>query len=106
MERVVVTEETEETVRRLRELTARIETRFAQEMLDERMRTYRTRPERFAAEVLGSHWWSRQKDAAELVAKHRRVAVKSANGVGKTYLAADLALWFLYTHRPSIVLTT
>jgi phage terminase large subunit len=106
MERVVVTEEPEETVRLLRELTAKIETRFAQEMLDERMRTYRTRPERFAAEVLGSHWWSRQKDAAELVAKHRRVAVKSANGVGKTYLAADLALWFLYTHRPSIVLTT
>lgn len=83
-----------------------MEDQFAEEMLDERMWAYRTRPERFAADVLGSHWWSRQTEVAGLVARHRRVAVKSANGVGKTYLAADLALWFLYTHRPSIVLTT
>ncbi len=70
------------------------------------MLSYRSSPESFADEVLGSRWWSRQRSVAGLVAKHRRTAVKSANGVGKTYLAADLALWFLYTHRPSIVLTT
>ena len=34
------------------------------------------------------------------------MAVRSANGVGKTYLAADLALWFLYSFSPSVVLTT
>jgi phage terminase large subunit len=70
------------------------------------MAAYRKRPERFAREVLGSRWWSKQRQAAELLAGNRRVVVKSANGVGKTYLAADLALWFLYSHRPSIVLTT
>ena len=32
--------------------------------------------------------------------------MKAANGVGKTYLAADLLLWFLFCFRPSVVLTT
>jgi hypothetical protein len=80
--------------------------RFWEDAWAKRMAAYRKRPERFAREVLGSSWWSKQREAAELVAGNRRVAVKSANGVGKTYLAADLALWFLYSHRPSIVLTT
>ena len=71
-----------------------------------RSRRYRSSPERFAEEVLGSQWWSRQREVARCVVRHRRVAVRSANGVGKTYLAADLALWFLYSFSPSIVLTT
>lgn len=37
---------------------------------------------------------------------HRRVAVRSCHGVGKTALAARLALWFLVAHERSIVLTT
>ena len=67
---------------------------------------YRRDPARFAREVLGSQWWQAQEETAELVANHRRVAVKAANGVGKTYLAADLLLWFLFCFRPSVVLTT
>src|SRR5438552_2061688 len=80
--------------------------RFWEDAWGKKMAAYRKRPERFAREVLGSRWWSKQRQTAELLAGNRRVAVKSANGVGKTYLAADLALWFLYSHRPSIVLTT
>ena len=67
---------------------------------------YRRDPARFAREVLGSQWWRAQEETAALVANHRRVAVKAANGVGKTYLAADLLLWFLFCFRPSVVLTT
>jgi hypothetical protein len=67
---------------------------------------YRKRPEAFAREVLGSRWWSKQREVASLLASHRRVAVRSANGVGKSYLAADLALWFLMCHAPAVVLTT
>lgn len=67
---------------------------------------YRNDPARFAREVLGSTWWAAQEEIARLLARHRRVAVKAANGVGKTYLAADIVLWFLYCHQPSIVLTT
>ena len=63
-------------------------------------------PAGFARQVLGSTWWKAQEEIARLLAESRRVAVKAANGVGKTYLAADLVLWFLYCHRPSIVLTT
>ena len=55
--------------------------------------TYRNDPQGFAGEVLGSHWWSAQKDVATTLCESRRVAVKAANGVGKTYLAADLLLF-------------
>jgi hypothetical protein len=70
------------------------------------MEGYRREPERFAEEVLGSTWWMKQRQVARALLSSRRVAVKSANGVGKTYLAADLVLWFLYVYRPSLVLTT
>src|SRR5688572_18649539 len=66
---------------------------------------YRNNPAAFAREVLGSNWWPAQEAIAKDLVHNRRVAVKSANAVGKTYLAADLALWFLYTHQPSIVIT-
>jgi phage terminase large subunit len=106
MKAAVQTDMHPETARLLEEMATRIEAKFAEEILDERMSGYRGRPDQFAEDILGSQWWSRQREVAGLVAKHRRIAVKSANGVGKTYLAADLALWFLYTHRPAIVLTT
>ena len=67
---------------------------------------YRDDPAGFAKDVLGSDWWEAQAEIANLLSNHRRVAVKAANGVGKTYLAADLLLWFLYSHVPSVVLTT
>lgn len=67
---------------------------------------YRDDPAGFARDILGSRWWDAQTEIADALTKHRRVAVKAANGVGKTYLAADLCLWFLYTHTPSVVLTT
>src|SRR2546423_1673473 len=90
----------------LRRFCSIVNARFWKEAWGRKMAGYRRRPERFAKEVLGSTWWERQRDVAASVAASRRVAVKSANGVGKTYLAADLALWFLYTHQPSVVLTT
>ncbi len=67
---------------------------------------YRGRPNDFALKVLGSRWWSAQEEVGRALTTSRRVAVRSGNGVGKTYLAADLALWFLYTHRPVAVITT
>lgn len=75
-------------------------------LTEEMLEIYRAEPERFAREVLGSRWWDAQAEIARLLSQHRRVAVKAANGVGKTYLAADIVLWFLYCHRPSVVLTT
>ena len=37
---------------------------------------------------------------------HRRVAVKSGNGLGKGFSAAAAVLWFLHCHNPAIVLST
>lgn len=89
----------------LQTLLASINARFADESWKWRLGGYRRRPAAFAREVLGSSWTAKQEEIARYVKTHRRVAVKSANGVGKTYLAADLALWFLYTHENAIVLT-
>ena len=67
---------------------------------------FQKHPFLFARDMLGSKWWSAQEAIANALTTHRRVAVKSANGVGKTFLAADLTLWFLLSFPGSIVLTT
>ncbi len=88
-----------------RAIVDQINSHFAHDSWRWRIMSYRSRPAAFAREVLGSEWTAKQEEIARMVRRCRRVAVKSANGVGKTYLAADLALWFLYTHENSIVLT-
>ena len=90
----------------LEDFCRRLRLVFGGDVVDSRFRRYRRSPERFAGEILNSRWWPRQRDIARCVMQSRRTVVKSANGVGKTYLAADLSLWFLYCHAPSIVLTT
>ena len=57
-------------------------------------------------EVLGDRLWQRQRDIIESVRDNPETAVKSCHGAGKSFSAARVALWFLMTHRPSIVITT
>ena len=47
-----------------------------------------------------------QAEIGRAVGEHRFVAVRSCHGAGKTWTAATVALQFLYTHFPSIVITT
>jgi len=56
--------------------------------------------------ILGDRLWQRQKDIIEAVRDKPEVAVKSCHGPGKSFTAARVALWFLMTHRPSVVITT
>ncbi len=56
--------------------------------------------------VLGDNLWEAQRKIARAVREHSRVAVPAAFGVGKTMIAARLALWFTYNHRPAKVITT
>ncbi|MDD3071891.1 MAG: hypothetical protein PHX88_11930 [Methanoculleus horonobensis] len=56
--------------------------------------------------ILGDRLWQRQRDIIESVRDNPETAVKSCHGPGKSFTAARVALWFLYTHRPSIVITT
>jgi hypothetical protein len=52
----------------------------------------------WAAARLGVHLWSKQVEIALAIGEHRRVAVRACHGVGKTFLAALLALWWIVTH--------
>lgn len=63
-------------------------------------------PEWWVRTVLGHNPWEKQIEILESVRDNRITAVKSCHGAGKSFSAADVALWYLYTHRPSIVLTT
>jgi hypothetical protein len=56
--------------------------------------------------VLGVDPWSKQEDILVSVRDHGRTAVRSAHGLGKTFVAACVALWWLYSHPASIVITT
>ena len=73
---------------------------------DHRLLAYRDDPEGFCREELGTKLWERQLSVLKSVQHAEQVAVKSGHGVGKTHLAANLLLWFLYSHTPSLVLST
>ncbi len=64
-------------------------------------------PSKFASEKLKLSMWSKFSAVFDAVqAGHRRILVRSANGVGKTTALAALCNWKLATHKDSIVLTT
>lgn len=63
-------------------------------------------PKLFVDQILGCNLWQRQTDIIESVAKNRRTTVRSSHGIGKSYIAARTALWFLYSHPDSKVITT
>lgn len=62
----------------------------------------------WARDRLGAHLWSKQVEIAESVIRNRRTAVQSAAGIGKSFLASVIALWWIDTHPPgeAIVVTT
>lgn len=61
----------------------------------------------FNVEVLGRPpCWSRQIEIAESVATRRDTVVCSGNATGKTWLAAGIILWYLYTRPRSLVVVT
>ena len=58
-------------------------------------------PVRWAKERCGIHLWSVQQEIAYSVAQNKRTAVQSAHGIGKSFLAAALAAWWVDTHDPA-----
>jgi hypothetical protein len=63
-------------------------------------------PLAFVREVLGEVPWAAQQRVLLAVRDHPRTTVRSGHGVGKTWVAACTALWWVYSHRPSLVLST
>ncbi|MFA5731851.1 MAG: hypothetical protein WC934_07590 [Acidithiobacillus sp.] len=72
----------------------------------EKLALYYNDPVAFAYDITKSTFTDYQQKIMYDVADHKRVAVRSAHGTGKTFLASDIALWFLFTRSNSRVITT
>lgn len=57
-------------------------------------------PVAWARDRLREHLWSKQREVIGALRDHRRVAVKSCHGSGKSHLASRTAAWWLDTHPP------
>jgi hypothetical protein len=55
---------------------------------------------------LGGKPWGKQEEILAAVRDHSRVAVRSCNGSGKTYIAAYAVLWWLMCFDDALVITT
>lgn len=67
---------------------------------------FRTDPLWFCSDVLGTQLWPIQSRIVTKVAKFDHVCIPSCHASGKDFTSARVALWFLFSHRPSIVITT
>src|ERR1017187_2506512 len=62
-------------------------------------------PAGFIRGALGHSLWEKQREIATDLTTERRIAVKSCNASGKTFLSADLTLWWI-TVMGGIAVTT
>ncbi len=93
------------TLRRLdAELGDLIERHGRGRSLDE-FAAYSNDPIGFIREVLHGEPWSRQVEIAESVRDSPLIVVRSANAVGKDWIAARLALWWVYCRRGLALVT-
>lgn len=62
----------------------------------------------WAKDKLGLHLWSKQVEIAEALITHKKVAVKSCHGSGKSFFAAVVVCWWVDTRKgtPNIVVST
>lgn len=62
--------------------------------------------EGFCLNVLGVTLWDKQIEIGNSVRDNKRTAVSACYASGKTFTAACLVLWWLFTRRPAMVITT
>lgn len=67
-------------------------------LIDEQRRQYVHDPASWALDILGVHLWSKQEEIATSVRKNRRTAVAAGHGVGKSFVAGIICLWWWDTH--------
>lgn len=66
---------------------------------------YADDPAGFLRDVLRCQPWAKQVEMAERVRDHSRTVVVTANGLGKDWMTARLALWWIFARRGFVVLT-
>ena len=69
-------------------------------------KSWQHKPVMFAKDHLGVRPWKKQREILSAIANHKRVAVRSCNGSGKTFTAALAAIWWLMAFDQAIVITT
>ena len=84
----------------LREIRDQLQRKVDRRNLKTRARLYAHNPVGWVTERLQQTVWSRQRDIMCSVRDHRRTAVRSAHGVGKSHTASLVAAWWLDTHPP------
>lgn len=67
---------------------------------------YREHPAVYCKDVLGANLWQTQIDIVEAIFKYSNVAVKTCNSIGKSFVAARIAITYLTLYPNSIVVTT
>lgn len=67
---------------------------------------FREHPDSFFSDVLGVEPWSKQQEIVDSVKNNRKTTVRSCNSAGKTFIIARVALWFLFSYPPSVVIDT
>ena len=67
---------------------------------------YADDPIAFLRDVLHTDPWSAQIEMADAVRTQPRVAIVSANSIGKDWLMARLALWWVYARRGFVIFTS
>lgn len=68
--------------------------------------SYLNIPHFFVKDILGANTWSKQDEITQSVFKYPVTVVKTCNAVGKSFIAARIAIAFLTLYPGSIVVTT
>ncbi len=85
---------------------SRTNTKRAAPITDQVRKNWQEDPVGFVSRRLEAKPWSKQEEILEAVRDNSRVAVRSCNGSGKTYIAAHAVLWWLTCFPESLVITT
>lgn len=64
-----------------------------------RRKLHAIRPEVWARDVLGVILWSKQIEVCHSIVEHKNTMVAAGHGVGKSFLTAVLACWWIDTHE-------
>jgi hypothetical protein len=73
---------------------------------DSEFARFQDNPHAFVHKVLGIQWWAGQHAIGKAVQNSTLIAIKGANGTGKTQTMGSIVAWFKSAFRPSTVITT
>lgn len=86
--------------RALKEIRDQLQRKADRRNLKTRARLYAHNPTGWVTERLQQVVWSKQREIMLSIRDHRRTAVRSCHGVGKSHTASLVASWWLDTHPP------